>query len=420
MSSLKARNEYRDNVVFEGGSYPVPSSDRTFGLVVNENFAGLSSIPSTYVDTGCSPTFDGTKMIIGALTAGSTIVANRIEYNYYQNFESFYTEIVFTLNYTSSATVTRVIVGVLKRATGSNSFGNRSVAGEWRTDTSVGNARFCRVIVGTNANNYTTWNTQGEAGSKIVPVNGNRYKLTLQKSVGTTGSLYKSTLQDLSAGTSEYATWQEDFGNSSSTGFANAVSRPFIATPTGSIDILSWKFRGDDETNKGLLILGDSISHGLLASSYDKVWFKDFNNCAAATGPNNTTQDILDMIECAKAYKAKRVILFVGTNDYANSVANATWRANYTSIVEQLEANGSELILATALPRTGLTNINIDVGNWIRDYARSRGRKLIDFWSACQGAGGNTTTLLPDGTHPSTLMHSYMRDAAREVISNVR
>lgn len=423
MSALKARNEYRDNVIFEGGCYPAPSSDRTFGLIVNETFAGLSSIPSAYVDTGCSPTFDGTKMLIGALGAPATTMAQRIEYNYYQNFEQFYTEYTFILNYTSAAGITEESIGVIKRATGSNSFGNRSVIASWRTDTSVPNARYIKIRAGTNATSYTTWTNVASSNNKIVPVNGNKYTMSLTRTIGTIGSVYTAKLTDNTAGTFEICTWEENFGDSSGINFGNAVSRPVIGTARGSVDIYKWQFMGNDEKNRNLLILGDSISHGLLASSYEKVWFKDFNNCAAATGPNNTTQDILDMISNAIAYLPKKVILFVGTNDVVNSVAQATREANYTSIVNQLEAAGIEVILCTALPRTSANNIFLNWNPFIKTLARAKGRKLIDFFDVAVGKGSGTdasnTSLFPDGTHPSDIMHGYMRDAAKEVLGRV-
>src|SRR5690606_28546559 len=102
-----------------------------------------------------------------------------------------------------------------------------------------------------------------------------------------------------------------------------------------------------------LIIMGDSISSSRVATSYEKGWAKMVTEMVGAgallhSGGSNTAEDLLASINDSLRMRPKRVILAIGTNDCNNNKPDRY--TEFASIVSQLEAIGTEVIISNVIP----------------------------------------------------------------------
>lgn len=168
----------------------------------------------------------------------------------------------------------------------------------------------------------------------------------------------------------------------------------------------AWKnanvcFIGDSKTEGIGVTLMSEVYPALLYSASSKKYVVE------ARG-NSTTQDILDAIDEILALNAQTYVLSIGCNDVRAGVAQATYEANYTSIVNQLVGNGSSVILVTPAKESvlNLATLNTFINTFSGTYS------IIDIYT-----GWNTGTMLAaDGIHPNTVGQTYIQTQSASLI----
>lgn len=139
----------------------------------------------------------------------------------------------------------------------------------------------------------------------------------------------------------------------------------------------------------------------------------------AGISGNNTTQMLARLQADVLAYAPQLVTLLAGTNDITQQVSFATYKANMTSMIEQMRAAGITVVLATIPPRTIGTVPDQRIAettlwnSWLRQYAQVNGIHLLDFYSILvEPATGAYKTILgfTDGVHFSVEGNTALAD----------
>jgi len=149
--------------------------------------------------------------------------------------------------------------------------------------------------------------------------------------------------------------------------------------------------------NINLLTIGDSKTEGYycddFANRFSDLWASNnpTKKIQVSAGSGNVTQDILNNMTEILLQNPRKVILFIGRNDLANSVPQSTWEANYQSIVSQLEAAGVQVWHQLPTPETVFNQSDLTTfinGNYINILA------VPGTWNAA-------TDNVADGVHPN-------------------
>ncbi len=141
--------------------------------------------------------------------------------------------------------------------------------------------------------------------------------------------------------------------------------------------------------------VGDSKTVGMY-QTFNNGFSNQFPNSVTFAGAGDTTTDVLSNLQEIIAHKPQNVILSIGRNDVCNGVSLATAEANYTSIVNQLQAasiNVYHLILWESYCANSTT-----FNNWvISNYPASA---VINPMLQNYGA---SVVLAADNIHPSPM-----------------
>jgi len=196
------------------------------------------------------------------------------------------------------------------------------------------------------------------------------------------------------------------YPGASLTNFPN-INQIAINNYYGDYTITNITYSDNQYKNVFLTLIGDSKSEGYYADTMANriISILDYrlpNICQVAAGSGNTTQDILNSLPEVLAQRPRYVILYIGCNDLRNGVLNATWQANYASIVSQLEAIGTIVYHQLPTPETVL--VQTDLTNYINStYSASKIISVPAGWS-------NAIHLNADGIHLSILGNQLMAD----------
>jgi len=120
------------------------------------------------------------------------------------------------------------------------------------------------------------------------------------------------------------------------------------------------------------------------------------------------------LTNCGKVSGYDTVFICGGTNDYGNNVTAEAFRAAYTTVVETLMANNTEVVCCTPVYRTSKQGANsqslwlVDYAAIIREIAEAKGIKCIDLLALT--SDGCFTRFCPDGLHPNEMGHKVMAD----------
>ena len=171
----------------------------------------------------------------------------------------------------------------------------------------------------------------------------------------------------------------------------------------GSYTILSMKALSRKVHHPLLAIVGDSKTWGLAAVARDARYASLLDSIGPVSvyaGSGDVTQSVLNDLAYIIAAKPTAVLLNIGRNDLANSIATATWQANYSSIVSQLKSAGITVVHLLPIPETGQDQ------SALKTYIQTTfsGDAMVDpstGWS-------NSTMLYSDGIHPTATGHGYI------------
>lgn len=156
-----------------------------------------------------------------------------------------------------------------------------------------------------------------------------------------------------------------------------------------------------------LICVGNSITQGKTASTYGGAWAQqlktDYPDAQMFAGRSSKTAEIVDMLPAIVLLNPQKVVLMIGINDIITSVADATTKANYTTIVTTLQTAGITPVLVSVLPNNNTTTgaSIVALNTWIDTNFSSL--QFIDVFSVFKNPGDNAAqaAYLADPTHPN-------------------
>lgn len=124
------------------------------------------------------------------------------------------------------------------------------------------------------------------------------------------------------------------------------------------------------------------------------------------------------LVNCSKVTGYDVVFVCGGTNDYGGNVSSTTFTNAYSSVVDTLKSNNTEVVCCSPVYRTSKTGKNSagldlkDYCNLIKNVAQTKGCKYIDMYTPTND--GKFITYCPDGLHPNEMGHKIMADIILE------
>jgi lysophospholipase L1-like esterase len=170
------------------------------------------------------------------------------------------------------------------------------------------------------------------------------------------------------------------------------------------------------DSEMSLLCVGNSITQGKTATTYGGAWAQllktDYPDAQMFAGRSSKTAEIVTMLPAIVLLNPAKVVLMIGLNDIVTSVADATTKANYTTIVNTLVAAGITPVLVSILPSSNATQGGTiaTLNTWIDTEFPSL--QYIDVFSVFKNPSDNAaqTAYLATGDsyHPSNTGHTVI------------
>jgi lysophospholipase L1-like esterase len=132
------------------------------------------------------------------------------------------------------------------------------------------------------------------------------------------------------------------------------------------------------------------------------------------------------------ALRPATVHILAGTNDVAGNTGPLTaqdFKNNIMSMVELARANGIAVVLGSIPPAAAFNwrpevkpvPVIQELNRWLRDYAKEKGLRYIDYYTALAGPAGELRQDLGnEGVHPNRKGYEIMRRLAEESLGRNR
>lgn len=386
-------------LTFRAGSGPQP-----IGQIFTDDF-DRASLGSNYTAVG-SPTVSLSNSIMD-ISGGAGNYTKYVKYNAWTTCLNKW-QIVCNFQ---AVDKTAGSVGLAIGIKTASAFGNRSVLCQFN-HSSGANGGKSFILAGTGTPD--TFTIQQTSSSQTINA-GDNIRMTMIRN-GLTITLLT---ENLSAGTS--TTLSHTFGITlPSTVFQHNTGNPYIVTVGGNQKVYDWTFSSTARKNIYALFVGDSITHGVSASSEANTWpnklmANSTNSYEVNAGGGDYTAVGLAKIQEILLHKPRYLVLMLGGNDIRFSISSGTWQSNYASIVSQAQAAGINVIHC-ACPPDDTDNIKPHL-TWLQGQYSG----VIDTFNPLTDTPGSTTTLAAaydggDGTHPNdtgmTLLSTTINNAS--------
>lgn len=201
----------------------------------------------------------------------------------------------------------------------------------------------------------------------------------------------------------------------------NTCGKPVINSYGGTQDIISLTVESSHIYNPNVLCIGDSITQGYTAGNELSRFVSLIRDNTTRTVQESShsgakTNDILLCMPEILSFDSTYVILMIGGNDVSNSIAQATYEANYTSIVTQLKNAGVTVVHCRPTPRDAF---NMTTLYTFIDTFASAGDLVIDTFTPLKGAGTDlgATWDSGDGTHENSAGHTVIKNTVVSVFT---
>ncbi|WP_119792028.1 SGNH/GDSL hydrolase family protein [Flavobacterium anhuiense] len=172
----------------------------------------------------------------------------------------------------------------------------------------------------------------------------------------------------------------------------------------GTQNIISVKVTSLSNLNPNVVCIGDSKTVGYSAGNNSLRWSSNIQSLGTvivAGGDGDRTVETNQTIDYTKLINAKYAILCIGRNDLGSSVSSATWQANYSNIVSQLQVAGTTVIHLLPIPEITVSDQSV-LKNWIiTTYGSGNCIDPSVGWS-------NATMLSSDNVHPNEVGHAFI------------
>jgi lysophospholipase L1-like esterase len=189
------------------------------------------------------------------------------------------------------------------------------------------------------------------------------------------------------------------------------------------------RYRAANETVRAagaaprVVFMGDSITENWSLS--DSAFFQNGIVNRGISG-QTTAQMLVRFRADVIALRPRTVHILAGTNDIAGNTGPLTaqdFKNNILSMVDLARANGIEVVLGSIPPAAGFNwrpevkpvPIIKALNAWLRDYAKEKGLRYVDYHTALAGPLGELRADLGnEGVHPNRKGYEIMRRLAEE------
>jgi lysophospholipase L1-like esterase len=126
------------------------------------------------------------------------------------------------------------------------------------------------------------------------------------------------------------------------------------------------------------------------------------------------------------ALRPKTVHILAGTNDAAGNTRPLTaqdFKNNIMSMADMARTNGISVVLGSLPPAAGFNwrpevkpvPVINELNRWLRDYAKEKGLRYVDYYAALAGSAGELRADLGnEGVHPDRKGYEITRRLAEE------
>jgi lysophospholipase L1-like esterase len=172
-----------------------------------------------------------------------------------------------------------------------------------------------------------------------------------------------------------------------------------------------------------IVFMGDSITENWNLS--DAAFFEEGIVNRGISG-QTSSQMLVRFRADVVALHPKMVHILAGTNDVAGNTGPLTaqdFKNNIMSMVDLARANGITVVLGSIPPAAAFNwrpeskpvPIIKELNRWLRDYAREKGLRYVDYYAALAGPDGELRSDLGnEGVHPNRKGYEIMRGLAEE------
>lgn len=244
---------------------------------------------------------------------------------------------------------------------------------------------------------------------------GDRIKLTMTQSF----LQVTFTAENLTTPATKSVSYTFSQTNTSDTSYTTA--KPAFYSNGGIHDVEYLKYSTTEYKNAKLLCLGNSITMGYSATTQANSWYQQLVSGKPRTyvnlsNPSSKTAEDLQLFNELSILNPEFVMLMIAGNDVSGGIPQATYEANYNSIVSQLRSQGATIIHCYAPPRdaTNMTTLN----NFIATFSPSD--LVIDTFTPLKGAGTDLAAAYDngDGTHLNNAGHALIADTIEPEMPN--
>jgi len=183
---------------------------------------------------------------------------------------------------------------------------------------------------------------------------------------------------------------------------------PHIYNLGGVYDITNITINSKNTSSADIMVIGDSISHGMFLSPYDKTYSQIIEEITGKkvlnfASTSTITADWVNSLNEILVTNPKKVYFLLGRNDVATSVPQATTLANIATIVNALVAAGIDYRIISLLPSSA--SLNTAITNLNTQFATLYPTKYLNIQSFLNDGNGNIKSKYNsgDGTHLSSL-----------------
>jgi lysophospholipase L1-like esterase len=363
---------------------PVFGSSVALGTVLNDSFA-RSTLGINYDPTGTWVP-NGTLLPI---TGGSNTFTLRCRYFYGQSSQNATQSTAFTLAVAPSATTYGMGIG-------------------WSDFSSPDQERTIAVKLDlTNTANsgkvfIYTWDgssavTVGTSAAALTVNNGDQFTLSVTKSIVGGVMRYAATATDITGGGSATINYDSFLGDSSGD-FS-------LFNFGGTINITNYTITINEQTNKSILTVGNSLTYGAFASTITQGYAYNINSSYNVSGgPGDYTQTSTRKLRSLTDLNAKYYLVMIGGNDVAGGVSAGTYQNNHKQLVRSIRNEGYRVIVLYVPPRNDgdVTALNSFIAATYTDLT------VINGYTVLEGLSTKLKTIYDfgDGVHWNTAGHS--------------
>lgn len=181
-----------------------------------------------------------------------------------------------------------------------------------------------------------------------------------------------------------------------------------------------------------LLVLGDSLTSGLYASSENTTYARlvaDDTGMQLARRFASTLENAISEWQAVKNWRPALIVLEVGLNDVSKKKYSDAWVADYYALVRDMQSNGATVVVATMF-WAGVKPSHPDYATYMAINQVIRGTPgaiVADVWDATVNCEGCVSTISDDsyfaphyhgdGFHPNDTGHRMIAETIIEALT---